>query len=88
MNWSSPEWDDDFQAYVKITKVGIWKHYLIGIDGASTSDEIDDDHIHVKCIDDGEWVLCMVKENGNSQLHGRRSLIERINEVTGLNIES
>lgn len=64
---------------------GLWIHMLL-----SPPDEPDprNNHVHVKYYNsvDSTPILCSITDNGRKS-HSRKMLIERINEVTGLNLE-
>lgn len=64
---------------------GGWIHFLL-----APPDEPDprNNHVHIKYYDsvNSTPVLCGVTDDGRKS-HSRRSLIERINEVTGLDLD-
>lgn len=67
---------------------GLWDHYLLA--DASEQDP-DRNHIHYKFKVDSSghmhsFVLCSMKVDGMRELN-RRNLIQKINSVTGLNLE-
>lgn len=59
-----------------------WSHHLYALPDESHPDG---NHIHVKSRD-GEWVLCSIKVDGMHVIN-RRKLIDRINNLTGLNLQ-
>lgn len=85
--WS--EWQDvdghrGCKAKIGIDMDGGWIHYLL-----APYDEPDprNNHIHIKYKNsvDNTPVLCGVTDNGRKS-HSRRSLLERVNDASGLNL--
>lgn len=64
---------------------GSWIHVLV-----SPLDEPNprQNHVHIKAYNtlDGTHILCGITEDGRKS-HSRKKLLDRINEVTGLNLQ-
>ena len=89
MKWNNVVNSPFFHAYIKSCEdENGWQHVLIGTNGATSSKDINDNHIHVKQRGNGIWILCKVKENGSSLVMDRATLIKRVNQITGLNLKA